>query len=307
MTYALRLTPVLVATLLVASAACDGGATTAGAGPHRRTDMTANGTVRIGYLHHSTGKAVWDGGVPEAIQRHNAERGTDYRISHVWYPATTGGWPPIIRRLAKTYPWANYPYDYWNLWVNHTGARRDRREMNLDDLVGKFDVIVFKHCFPVSRVKPDGATPSVSSDERTLSNYKLQYEALKARLRKFPATKFVVWTGAALPEASTSAAEAERAREFFTWVKTVWDEKGDNVFVWDFHELETEGGLYLRPEYANGPRDAHPSAAFARTVAPLVAQRIIDVIEGRADESRLDGRAVSPATSQASAPKRAAP
>ena len=42
--------------------------------------------------------------------------------------------PPLIRRLARTYPWANYPYDYWNLWVKHTGSSRDRGELNLDDL-----------------------------------------------------------------------------------------------------------------------------------------------------------------------------
>jgi len=249
---------------------------------------SSNRSVRIALLHHSTGEVIWNGGLPGFLEAWNGSRGTDYRITKVTYPATTGGWPPLIRKLVSTYPWANYPYDYWNLWVKQTGASRDRGELNLDDLVKRYDVIVFKHCFPVSRVKPDGgAAPSVSSEERTLANYRLQYQAIKTRLRQFPEKRFIVWTGAALPEASTNPAEAGRAREFFEWVKGAWDEKGDNIFVWDFHELETEGGLYLKPEYAAGARDAHPAPAFARRVAPLLGQRIVDVIEGRGDTSSL--------------------
>jgi hypothetical protein len=250
----------------------------------------ATRTVRIGYLHHSTGEVVWKGGVRAFIDGWNEAHRTDYRITPVVYPATTGGWPPVIRRLARnTYPWKNYPYDYWNLWVMHAGDSRDRGELNLDDLAARYDVIVFKHCFPVSRVKPDDGSPSVSSPEKTLANYQLQYEALRARLRQFRDKRFIVWTGAALPETETNADEARRARQFFEWVKGTWDEKGDNIFVWDFHELETEGGLYLRPEHGATPRDAHPSAGFAKRVAPLIGQRIVDVIEGRGDGASLTG------------------
>lgn len=255
------------------------------------TAMTStNRSVRIGYLHHSTGEVVWNGGLPAFIHAWNRAHGTDYRITSVTYPATTGGWPPLLRRLARTYPWANYPYDYWNLWVKHTGSSRDRGELNLDDLVQDFDVIVFKHCFPVSRVQPEGASPpSVSSQEKTLANYQLQYQAIKGRLHQFPEKRFIVWTGAALPESSTNAAEAGRAREFFEWVKGSWDEHGDNIFVWDFHALETEGGLYLKPDYAADGKDAHPAPSFARKVAPLIGQRIIDVIEGRGDSASVSG------------------
>jgi len=254
------------------------------------TDRTRE--VRIGYLHHSTGEAVWNGGVPEFIQKWNDAHGTRYRIREVTYPATTGGgWPPLLRRLVSTYPWANYPYDYWNLWVSHTGSSHDRGEKNLDDLAKEFDVIVFKHCFPVSRVQPGGATPRVDSDEKTIANYKLQYAALKERLHQFPKTRFIVWTGAALPESSTSPDDARRARDFFEWVKGSWDEKGDNVFVWDFLELETGGGLFLKPEHGSAPGNAHPGPAFSRRVAPLVGRRIVDVVEGRGDETQLTGEA----------------
>jgi len=237
------------------------------------------GTVRIAFLHHSTGGNVWNGGVPAFVASWNAARGTDYRIAEVTYPSTAGG-----------YPWANYPYDYWNLWVNHTGASRDRGELNLDDLARDHEVIVFKHCFPVSGIEPDGASPSVSSEQKTLANYRLQYQALRDRMRQFPSRRFVVWTGAALTAQATDPQSAERARQFFDWVKNVWDEPGDNIFVWDFHALETEGGLYLLPAYASAGGDSHPNAAFSRTVAPLLGQRIVDVVEGRGDIAGRTGR-----------------
>jgi hypothetical protein len=255
------------------------------------------GPVRIAYLHHSTGKSVWDGGVPAFIQDWNKSHRTDYRVQELTYPATTGGLPLLgrlphrVRRvLGATYPWANYPYDYWNLWIAHAGKSRDRGELNLDDLVKDHDVIVFKHCFPVSGIRPEAGSPSVSSEAKTLGNYRLQYEALKKRLHEFPSKRFIVWTGPALTQASTTAEDAERARQFFEWVKGTWDEKGDNIFVWDFHALETEGGLYLKPEFAAAADDSHPNAAFSRAVAPAMGQRIVDVIEGRGDTAGIVGR-----------------
>jgi hypothetical protein len=279
----------LAAASLIAAAGCGASAVaqrsngtngtngTSGTNGTNGTNGTAlTGTVRIAYLHHSTGGVVWGGGVAAAIQGWNNAHATDYRIAEQSYPKTAGG-----------YPWANYPYDYWNLWVAHQGSSRDRGELNLDDLAAAADVIVFKHCFPVSAIGADGATPGVSSEAKTLANYKLQYQALKERLHQFPGKRFVVWTGAALRQTETSEAEATRAREFATWVKTVWDEPGDNIWVWDFRELETGGGLYLLP--ASAASDSHPNDAFGARVAPLVARRIVDVVEGRGDTGSLTG------------------
>jgi hypothetical protein len=256
------------------------------------------GTSRIVFLHPSTGEAVWKGGIPSFVRAWNAAHGTNYEITAMNYPATVGGHTHLSRILpgrilekviSDRYPWENYPYDYWNLWVAHTGESRDRGEWNLDDLARRYDVIVFKHCFPVSRIKPDDGAPDVSSPVHTLANYKLQYEALKARMHQFPKTRFIVWTGSALTEDSTNPEDAERAREFAAWVKETWDEKGDNIFVWDFRELETEGGLFLKPGYADGPKNSHPAKEFAAQAAPRMGRRIVDVIEGRGDTSSLSG------------------
>ena len=83
---------------------------------------------------------------------------------------------------------------------------------------------------------------------------------------------------------------AQRTRNFFNWVKSQWDEPGDNIFIFDFYALETEGGLYLRPEYASGPDDAHPNRTFSQMAAPLFSQRIVNIMEGRGDSTSLTGR-----------------
>jgi len=256
--------------------ACSSGAGT----PQRAIDPppALSGSVRVGYLHHSTGGNVWAGGVSEAVAAWNTAHATDYAIGERSYPDTGGG-----------YPWANYPYDYWNLWVAHQGASHDRGELNLDDLAQAYDVIVWKHCFPVSSVEPDDGAPSVSSPTQTIANYRLQYTALKARLHEFPEVRFVLWTGAALTAEQTTPEAAARARDFFAWVRGTWDEPGDNVYLWDFQALETEGGLYLAPAHAEGT-DSHPNASFSAEVAPLVARRIVDVIEGRGDTGSLTGQ-----------------
>jgi hypothetical protein len=237
------------------------------------------GTVRIGVLTHSTGNAVYSAGVPDAIQAWNTAQGTHYSIERITYPATTWG-----------YEWNNYPYDYWNLWVNHQGGSRDLNEKNLDDLVQSYDVIVFKHCYAMSYVEADDGSPSISSPIKTIANYQLQYNALKTRMHQFPTKRFIVWTGAALVQANTDSAHATRYRDFANWVKNTWDEPGDNIFVWDFYPLETDGGLYLTPAHATSSTDSHPNSTFSQEVAPLAARRIIDVIEGRGDTGSLTGR-----------------
>ena len=233
------------------------------------------------YLHHSTGVVVWKGGVPEWLDQYNAAHGTQYRAVEQAFPK------------AEPYGWANYPYDYWNIWVEHAGEASYQEEPTLEMLTLEYDVIVFKHCYPVSNVAEDAGEGDIASDVKRLENYHLQYEALKQKMRQFPQTRFIVWTGAALVEGKTPEANARRARQFFEWVRDEWDEPGDNIFVWDFFELETEGGLWLKPEYAAAPGNSHPSEAFARSAAPLFGQRLVDVLEGRGDSGDVTGASTS--------------
>ncbi len=229
--------------------------------------VTPGGEAEIILLHHSTGGVIWDGGV-QAWFEQNAPQ---YSIMEQWFPGAVDG---------------NYPYDYWNIWVNHGVAG----DSTLETLTAQYQAIVFKHCFPVSEIDEDTGSPNIASEEKRLENYYLQYNALKAKLHGFPNTRFIVWTGAMQVAGAIDESQARRTNAFFAWVKNNWDEPGDNIYIWDFYELETEGGLYLRPEYASSTDDAHPNAAFAQRVAPLLGQRIVNVLEGRGDSTSLTGQ-----------------
>ncbi|MBN1172117.1 MAG: hypothetical protein JXA67_08075 [Micromonosporaceae bacterium] len=269
----------LVVALAGSLAACDsGGGQTWEAAPTPATSPSGKGSqvsamptgAKIMFLHHSTGGVIWDGGVPGWFDTYNAAHQTSYRITQQEFPKD------------EPYGWNNYPYDYWNIWINHAGPVPHKGEPTLEMMVPEYDVIVWKHCFPVSSVEPDTGTPKVTSSDKRLENYQLQYLALREKMRSFPTTRFVVWTSAALIQRETSQAEAERSRAFVDWVRTTWDERGDNIYVWDFWQLETEGRGYLVAGNA-AESDSHPSAAFAKRVAPQFAQRVVDVIEGRGD------------------------
>lgn len=248
--------------------------------------------VNIIFLHHSTGKDIWrgetsriwykisnSGSVQKWFAKFNKTNKTNYLIEETYFPKYNGA-----------YEWKNYPYDYYNIWVKNGGAKEYMQEPTLESLTEKYNVVIWKHCFPVCDILPDSGPGDVNSEEKRISNYKLQYEQLKEKMKAFPTTKFIVWTGAALTKERTTPEAAQRARNFFNWVTEEWDEPGDNIFLWDFYELETEGGLYLKEEYSIDGKDPHPSITLAKMAAPLFCKRIVDVIEGRGDSSSKTGK-----------------
>ncbi len=189
---------------------------------------------------------------------------------------------------ASPYGWHNYPFDYYNIWVKNAAEAPYLEEPTLEILTRRYNVIVFKHCFPVSNIQPDKVS-DLNADYRSLANYKLQYLALREKFHQFPSTRFVVWTGAAQVASRTNEDEAKRAKEFFNWVITEWDLPDDNIFVWDFFGLQTEGGLYFQPRFAVSEQNSHPNNAFSRSAARLFLQRLVDVIEFDGAKTNLTG------------------
>ena len=193
------------------------------------------------------------------------------------------------------YGWDNYPYDYYNIWVKNQDKNTYKGEPSLDLLTKHWDVIIFKHCFPVSDVICDGEG-NIDSPEKTLANYKLQYEALRTKLNEYPNTKFIVWTGAALTKAATNEESAKFAKQFFDWVKNYWDMPGDNIYIWDIYDLETDGDIYMKDEFAYSPKDSHPNENFAFMAAPLLCQRVVDIITNNGNDTDLKGNILTNTT-----------
>ena len=243
--------------------------------------------TKIIFIHHSTGKNIWNGNqssikfklgnlsskisgksnmqatVPTLFKEHNRVHATNFEIEELTFPK------------AKPYGWKNYPFDYYNIWVKHAGEEPFMEEPTLEILTKKYDIIMFKHCFPTSNIQPDKDVADINSDYKSIANYKLQYNALKEKMHQFPKSKFIVWTGAAQVESQITTEEAKRAREFFNWVVKEWDQPNDNIFVWDLYNMQTEGKLFLDAEKAVGKNDSHPNKSFSNNMALKLTDFII--------------------------------
>lgn len=216
---------------------------------------------------------------------YNAANGKNYQLAPPNYPSD-----------KYVNGWANYPYDYWFLWVKNAGENPVGQEKTLELLTKEHNVIIWKHCFPVSTLysNPNPEQISVESKEKTIENYKLQCNALKEKMLEFRnTTRFIVWTGA--PQASLSDSQAKLTKEFFDWVRNGWDEEGDNIFVFDFYYWQTDQGKETRfpkkfAEKPDDPYESHPNAEFAKVVCPYFCQRVVDVIQNYGDTKSITGK-----------------
>ena len=231
---------------------------------------------KVIFLHHSTGGNVYnEGDVQQWLHTYNPS----LEISERAYP-------------ANGYPWANYPYDYWNLWINGKCQSGNTGMECLDNLADEYDVIIFKHCFPGAAVQPDIGTPDVTSARKSLENYKAQYRALRDEMDQYPDTTFIIWTLAPLHRLATNPDQAARAWQFVQWVKHDFlSEDGKahpNIFIFDFFGIVAEnrpdppeGQQYcLRYEYerSHSGSDSHPNRLANETAGPLFARCIADAV-----------------------------
>jgi len=165
-------------------------------------------------------------------------------------------------------------------------------EPTLEMLAKDFKLIMFKHCYPVSNIQADQDTADINAELKTLANYKLQYLALRDKLHQFGNTKFIVWTGAVRVKSQIDPEPAQRTHDFFNWVTKEWDIPGDNIFIWDFYQLQTEGGLYFLDQYAASVNDSHPNKTFSKSAAGLLFNRIVDVVENDGLKTKITGEAI---------------
>lgn len=247
---------------------------------------SSNQTImtKIVFLHHSTGSAIWLGKTNKYIYKitrkgdvqiyftdYNKKNKTNFEISELIFPK------------EEPYGWNNYPYDYYNIWVKNSGPNPYMEEPTLEMLTKNNDIIIFKHCFPGSRISDDTGSPDINSDNKTLENYKLQYTALKKKMHEFPNNKFIIWTPVVCTKNQMTEDQAKRTQLFYKWMIDEWDEKGDNIFIWDYYKYETEGTLYLLDKNSTDPDNSHPNKEFAAKVAPLFSRFVIDVIESKSE------------------------
>lgn len=66
------------------------------------------------------------------FKNYNREHEKNYFIQEMVFPK------------AKPYGWNNYPFDYYTIWVKHSGPEPYKEEPTLELLSSKFDVVIWK-------------------------------------------------------------------------------------------------------------------------------------------------------------------
>lgn len=258
--------------------------------------ITVAADEKVLFLHHSTGSRVYyEGNVTDWISNYNSLNGTNLNIRERAYP-------------SSPYPWDNYPYDYWKLWINGECNSNDPDIECLHTMAADYDVIIFKHCYPASDVLADTGNPSVSSDRKSLENYKAQYRVLRDLMDTYPNTIFIIWTLPPRHRLATNTENAARAAQFVDWVKNGFlIESGGvhpNIFVFDFWGIVAEqnpnpqNGLFncLKYEYERDhyDSDSHPNTEANEVAGPLFAERIVNVIESFQKNNSSSSASVDP-------------
>lgn len=235
------------------------------------------------FLHHSTGGAVFGAGQVESwISNFNSDNSTNYAVTERAYPNTP-------------WPWANYPYDYWKLWLDGDCNNNQAGIECIESIANNYELIIYKHCYPGAGIKEDQGSPELNSSVKSLENYKLQYRALRDLMDGMPATKFMIWTLAPLHRLATNADDAARANEFVEWVKNDFlteDEKEHpNIYIFDFFGAVAElsdspenGQQYCLKynfEKSHDGSDSHPNTDANVYAGPLFASAIVNALSGK--------------------------
>lgn len=232
------------------------------------------------FLVHSTGTNLYSQGkVSDWVKNYNLENGTSFQLTARTYPDTP-------------WPWENYPYDYWKLWVDNNCDNSNPYIECLPSIASNYGLVIFKHCYPGAGIRPDTGIPDITSNRKSLENYKLQYRAIRALMDGMPDKKFMVCTLVPLHRLATTTDEAARAYEFVKWSKNQWlSEDGrqhPNIFIFDLYSLAAEmsenpaNGLQycLKYDYegSHSSDDSHLNTLANQTIGPLFAKAVVNIL-----------------------------
>jgi hypothetical protein len=224
------------------------------------------------FIHHSVGESIIRDGSLRAIF---AEAGFDF-WDHGYNHPETG------LKNEKGEPAGSYnipddnttPYGYAKLF-----ALDPEGDNAFSRLLNNHDIILFKSCFPASKIQENRAVEDrLKPWRRSLGNYKRYYLAIRDHLHKYSEKKFVAITPPPLHPGATDSAEAKRAREFTKWLQSEEFLNGSkNIFIFDlFNILADPDTNTLRRKFHLNPasHNSHPNPAANL----LIAQNLSDFV-----------------------------
>lgn len=156
----------------------------------------------------------------------------------------------------------------------------------LSKIILNFDIIIFKSCFPVTKIE-SGAK---------LAHYKECYLSIRNRITNFSDKQFIIFTPPPLRREMTKNEYAQRARTFSEWLKSDNYLQGStNISAFDFFGILADADQsgpnqnMLRRKYAGLlPFDSHPNRLANREAAALFATFLVAALrkfnKGRASD-----------------------
>lgn len=230
---------------------------------------------RILFIHHSTGgNLIKEGDLRGEIKRLNSTLefwDHSYNLYEVF--------PILLANVTHHKGLSNYKGDItgidYNINLSNNSPKeyaelfsRDTSDSTLK-LILSYDVIAFKNCYPTTKLKND----------EQLNSYFNYYNQIKERLMKYETKQFLILTPPPLRKETTTPENAKRAirlaqglcsKEFLNDIP--------NISSFDLFSLLSDEFGFLRKDYTRLlPFDSHPNKKANRSVAPIFAQKIVEV------------------------------
>ena len=231
--------------------------------------------IKILFLHHSTGGLLLRFGLVRQLLAQ--------KIPHIqlWDHSYNLANPKILSRLFGAITFKTGLSDQnghqtgqdFNIVISNNSPAeyadifsRDQSDPTLGQIL-QFDIIIFKNCFP---------TTKITSDEQLIS-YQSYYSKIIKNLHKYPQKLFIIFTPPPLRREVTHPDWAARARQLSTGLAK---QQTTNVKIFDFFDLlsdkEGSNAHMLRRDYCTPiPFDSHPNIHANRTLGPILIDFIL--------------------------------
>lgn len=239
-TFRLWASVLLIATLM-------GGSLTSPASAQNYDPNPPQETVKLIFIHHSTGENWLMDGYGDLGKRLGENNYFVSDTNYGWGPDGIGDRTDIVN-WPEWFRSENTPVYMAALFTE--SRQHSSYTRNLSDPGGENQIVMFKSCFPNSMLEGKPNDPPVEGYDLTVSNAKYIYNDLLRYFITLPDKLFIVITAPPVQDSSL----ADNARAFNLWLVNDWLRENDyplnNVAVFDLYNVLTHPDNHHR--YANG-------------------------------------------------------
>ena len=233
----------------------------------------SNPKKKILFIHHSTGgNLIKEGNVRKEIKKLNP---------HVEFWDYSYNLSPLLPMFLANHTHLKGLSDYQGkitgkdyaivLSNNSPKEYADIFSRNPNDSTFKailsYDMIVFKNCFPTTRIASD----------KQLAEDIQYYTTIRNSLMKYPNKQFILMTPPPSRRETTNAANAKRAMKLATFLTSQgFQKKASNIHVFDYFSKLSDSDGMLKKEYERLlPWDSHPNRKANLSISPIFAAYVV--------------------------------